>query len=405
MTGTASILSVAHQRTMLDPRTYDTCHTREYWLQCGRAAMAAVRLCCNLTPAEIAYLRRDRWMPESEPIVRVLDTFEARNRDIPVIDAARIVVARYIDATPEELRTSRYLFVTRKSLRLSRSVIIKSLNRAAQRAGICDNFMEVSASTFTTAVYADPIDDGAALVLTGRSLADAGYFVSPPIERLRGCLEENHPLREMGRIAFFESQPRLSKLAVKIRSCTQAREIDDSTRQSLRQQHLPEAVKLFDEGLVTQVAVGHFFGLDRIQIHMWFKRYRKKGRDSLVGRWSGCLTPEWRRKTMQLYAELSPIKSRASFYRSLTSKYVDFPFGIGTVTNFLNEAGEKCSGKERMTVEWRKTIDSEFVKFETQPKKATLMLHLQKHFDFPYTRKTLETYLDAAGLVPILARN
>lgn len=155
MSGIASILSVAHQRTMLDPKTHDTCHTREYWLQCGRAAMAAVRLCCYLTPTEISYLRRDRWMPDGESIVRVPDTFEARDRDIPVIDAARVVVARYVDATPEEFKTSRYLFVTPRSLRLDRSTIMLSLNRAAQREGICENFMEASASTFATAVYGD----------------------------------------------------------------------------------------------------------------------------------------------------------------------------------------------------------------------------------------------------------
>lgn len=405
MTGIASILSVAHQRTMLDPKTHDTCHTREYWLQCGRAAMAAVRLCCNLTPTEISYLRRDRWMPDGESIVRVPDTFEARDRDIPVIDAARVVVARYVDATPEEFKTSRYLFVTPRSLRLDRSTIMLSLNRAAQREGICENFMEASASTFATAVYGDPVEDGTALVLTGRSLVDAGIHVRPPLERLRSCLEQRHPLREMGRIDFFESHQRVPKLAIEIRSCTNPRELDDSDRQLLRRKHLPEAVKLFDDGLVTQVAVGHFFGLNRYQIHMWFKHYREKGRDGLVGRWCGRLTPEWRQRTMKLYAESSPIKSRASFYRSLKSKYADFPYGYSTIKNFLNEAGEKCSGKEMMTVKWRETIDSEFAKFSAPPKKATLMLHLQTNFDFPYDRKTLEYYLDAAELAPIEVRH
>lgn len=404
MTGTATVLSIAHQRIMLDPSTYDTCHTREYWVQCGRAAMAAVRLCCNLTPVEIVYLRRDRWLPEGDPIVRMLDTFDARDREIPVIDAARVVVARYIDATPEEFKASRYLFVTPKSLRLDRTTVISSLNRAAQRAGICDNFMEASASTFATAVYADPVDDGAALVLTGRSLVDGGILVRPPIERLRSCLEEHHPLRDMRRISFFETEPQLPKLAIKIRSCTSPRELDETTRQSLRRQHFREAAKLFDDGLVTQVAVGNFFGLGRVPIHMWFRRYREKGSHSLNGQRKGRLcriTPEWQSKTMRLYAKLSPIKSRASFYRSLKSEYADFPYRISSVKKFLNEAGERCSGKERLTEKWRNTIDTEFAKFDPPPMKSAFLTHLQDHFDFPYNRKALESYLDAAGLAPI----
>jgi hypothetical protein len=212
-------------------------------------------------------------------------------------------------------------------------------------------------------------------------------------------------LRDLNRIAFFETERRLPKLAVDIRSCAEPRVLEDSDRQLLRRQYLPEAIKLFDDGLVSQVAVGRFFGLDRIPIYMWFKQYRQKGREGLLGRWSGRLTPEWRRKTMELYAKSSPIKSRWDFYQRLKKKYVDFPYGYSTVKNVLNEAGEKCTGKEMMTQKWRDRIDRELAKFERPPRKAELFNHLKKGFKFPYGRKTLESYLDAAGLSPIRRRS
>jgi transposase len=399
VSGTACILSVSNLRVMLDPQTYDTCHTREYWLQCGRAAMAALRSCCLLSPEEISFLHRDRFMPDGQAIVCVRDTFEARNRDIPLIEAARLVVIRYIEATPEKFKSSRYLFVTPKSARLNRSTVKLSLNRAARRKGICDNFMEASAATFVNAVYHDPVDDGAALLLTGRSLADAGFTVPPTTQRLRNCLEQYHPLRDLNSIGFFEAEQRLSNLAADIRACKEPRRLQHSDRQLLRRQHLPEAVKLFDEGVVTQVAIGRYFGLDRHQVYMWFKRYRRKGREGLIDRKRGRLTPEWRRKTMELYEKMSPIKSRHAFFKQLKKR--KFPYGYTTLNKFLNEAGERSPKKEVMTEKWRDLVDREFAKFERPPQKRELLSYLQEEFEFPYDRKTLEKYLDRAGLSPI----
>jgi Helix-turn-helix domain len=339
-------------------------------------------------------------MPGGEALVQVCDTFKSRERDIPVIEAAQLVVARYVEATAEELKPSRYLFVNAEGGRLERSTIMLNLNRAARRRGICHNFMEASGATFVNAVYQDPDDDGAALVLTGRNLADAGICVRPSLNRLRSYLEQYHPLLGLNRIGFFETERRLSKLATDIRACKELRPLENSERQRLRRQYLPKAVKLFDEGIITQSAAALHFGLAHpSQIHILFKRYRQKGREGLLDRSRGRLTPDWRRKTMELHEKMSPIKSRWAFHREL--KKIHFPYGITTLRKFLDEAGEKAPRREMMSQKWRDLVDREFAKLERPPEKKQFRTHLETKFKFPYGRKSLEKYLDATGLLPI----
>ena len=392
-----SALSADQLRKALSPQTYNSHCATDYWVQCLRAAISAVRACCGLTNAEVSYFHRANWLEEAR-IVRIVDLNAFYQRDIPMMDAARIVVKRYMDAMPAPFKESRYLFVSPKGKRLDVASIKQTIDQAAQRNDLSQNLWGDLGATFSKAVHSDPELDGAALVLTRKGLAAHGLDDNnrPGIERLGECLDR-HPLAKYGDVSFFEVNEPSSRLYRRIRVCWEKRDLTDDERRYLRLTEFPEAVKLHDRGLVTQTIMARYFGLEIRQMRHWWDHYALRGEGSLCGNRSGTMTEEWRTKIQALAAGRPETETRREFHAFLVAKH-KFPWKLGTLQVFLRSIGYRSEHRYRkVSIAFGDLIELEYAGLEARPRLPSFHRQLQAK-GFSYGSEALRRFMDANGL-------
>ncbi|MGO4511078.1 hypothetical protein AB4Z51_29130 [Bradyrhizobium sp. 2TAF36] len=392
-----SALSADRLRKALSPQTYNSSCATDYWVQCLRAAISAVRACCGLTNAEVSYFHRANWL-EDERIVRIVDMNAFFQRDVPMMDAARLVVRRYMDAMPAPFKESRYLFVSPKGKRLDVASIKQTIDQAAQRNDLSQNLWGDLGATFSKAVHSDPELDGAALVLTRKGLAAHGLDDNnrPGIERLGECLDR-HPLAKYGDVSFFEVNEPSSRLYRRIRVCWEKRDLTDDQRRNLRLTEFPEAMELHDRGLITQTIMARYFGLKDKQMRHWRDHYVLKGEASLRGNRSGTMTQEWRTKIQTLCVDRPDTETRREFHAFLVEKH-DFPWKLATLQTFLASIGYRSEHRYRkVSIAFGDLIESEYAELSAPPRLPSFHRQLQAK-GFTYGPEALRRFMDDNGL-------
>lgn len=382
-------------RRALSPQTYNSSCATDYWVQCLRAAIAAIRTCCGLSNAEVSYFHRANWL-EEERTVRIVDSNQFYQRDIPMMEAVRVVVKRYMDAMP--FKNSRYLFVSPKGKRLDVASIKQTIDQAAQRNELSENLWGDLGATFSKAVHSDPELDGAALVLTRKGLAAHGLDDDhrPPIERLRECLDR-HPLADYADISFFEVNEPTSRLYRRIRVCWDKRVLTDDEQRKLRFADLEEAIELHDRGLVTHAIMARYFGLDVKQLRHWCNQFARTGEKSLCGKRTGTMTEEWRMKIVALCADRPQKESRREFHAFLVEKHM-FPWRYRTLNNYLKSIGYRPEHHYRkLSIAFGDLIESEYAELEAPPRLSSFHRQLQAK-GFPYGMMPLRYFMDDNGL-------
>jgi hypothetical protein len=381
-------------RLALSPTPYHTIGAADHWIRCGRAAVAAVRVCCHLSTHEISHFRRANWLAE-KGIVRVVDSNAFYNRDIPMLGAARVVVERYLNAMP--FKDSRYLFVTPKGKRFDVSGLFQTMNLAGDRFGV-PQLMGQLGATFARTVNSDPVHDGAAQILMCQSLKAFGLgdAPTPSFERLAETLTR-HPLASHGDIAFFQVGGSGSPLLARIRACTGQRTLSDERRKALRASEFPEAFELFEEHHAKQDQIGWYFGLTHRQTVHWFDHHRVNGGNLPLPR-KGALSEEWRSKVLRLRAERS-VESFRAFHEHLLT--LGFPWKKATLSRFMNSVGERSVFKDQTALRWGDAIERAYDDERRKTKSLPTVAGLHKVLagnGFPHHRTVLSRHLTRVGL-------